>query len=323
MYIVTGGAGFIGSAMVWKLNQMGIENIVVVDNLGHGEKWKNLVNRGYADYLHKETFLELVAHDELPWDVQAVVHMGACSSTTETDAEFLMENNYRYSRILCAWCLDHGARFVNASSAATYGDGSLGFRDDESRLQELKPLNMYGYTKQLFDLSARREGWLDAVASLKFFNVFGPNEYHKGDMMSVICKAHSQIGESGRLKLFKSYHPDYPDGGQMRDFVYVKDCVEVIWWLLQNPDVNGVFNVGTGAARTWNELADAVFAAMDRPRDVEYVDMPETLRGKYQYFTQASMDKLREAGCPVQFTSLEEAAKDYVQGYLESEDPYL
>lgn len=323
MHIVTGGAGFIGSAFVWKLNQMGIADIVVVDELGTSESWKNLVSLRYADYLHKDTFLDLVLHDELPFEVDSVTHMGACSSTTETDADYLMENNYRYSVTLAAWCLEHGVRFVNASSAATYGDGSRGFSDDEARLGELRPLNMYGYSKQLFDLWAQREGVLGSLASLKFFNVFGPNEYHKGDMMSVICKAHTQIGQTGKLKLFKSYHPDYPDGGQMRDFVYVKDCVDVMWWLLTHPEVGGVFNVGTGQARTWNDLARSVFAAMGLPEAIEYIDMPEHLRGKYQYFTQAEMTKLAATGCPVQFTSLEDAAKDYVQGYLAREERYL
>jgi ADP-L-glycero-D-manno-heptose 6-epimerase len=210
MHIVTGGAGFIGSAFVWKLNRMGITEIVVVDELGTSESWKNLVGLRYADYLHKDAFLDLVLHDELPFEVESVTHMGACSSTTEQDADYLMENNYRYSVTLAAWCLEHGARFINASSAATYGDGSRGFSDDEARLGELRPLNMYGYSKQLFDLWAQREGVLGSLASLKFFNVFGPNEYHKGDMMSVICKAHTQIGQTGKLKLFKSYHPDYP-----------------------------------------------------------------------------------------------------------------
>jgi ADP-L-glycero-D-manno-heptose 6-epimerase len=323
MHIVTGGAGFIGSAFVWKLNGMGITDIVVVDELGTSESWKNLVGLRYADYLHKDAFLDLVLHDELPFDVDSVTHMGACSATTELDADYLMENNYRYSVTLAAWCLEHDVRFINASSAATYGDGSRGFSDDEARLGELRPLNMYGYSKQLFDLWARREGVLGSLASLKFFNVFGPNEYHKGDMMSVVCKAHTQIGQTGRLKLFKSYHPDYPDGGQMRDFVYVKDCVDVMWWLLQHPEVGGVFNVGTGQARTWNDLARSVFAAMNLPENIDYIDMPEQLRGKYQYFTQAEMAKLAATGCPVRFTSLEDAVKDYVQGYLGREERYL
>lgn len=322
MYIVTGGAGFIGSAMVWKLNEMGISDILVVDNLGHSEKWKNLVNRRYSDYLHRTAFLELVGSDKAPKPT-AVIHMGACSSTTETDAEFLMENNYRYSRLLCEWALEHEARFLNASSAATYGDGKQGFKDDVESMLQLKPLNMYGYTKQLFDLWAQQAGVLKQIASLKFFNVYGPNEYHKEDMRSVICKAFSQIGETGRLKLFKSYRKDYPNGGQKRDFVYVKDCVDVMWWLLQHPQANGLFNVGTGTARTWNELGKAVFKAMNKSAKIDYIEMPETLREKYQHFTESIMERLTTAGYDTPFTSLEDGVKDYVQNYLAAEDPYL
>ncbi len=322
MYIVTGGAGFIGSAIVWKLNQMGITDILIVDNLGHAEKWKNLVNRRYTDYMHKGAFMGLVAAGKAPKPT-AVLHMGACSSTTETDAEYLMENNYRYSRILCSWALGQGARFINASSAATYGDGSRGFKDDVETMVELKPLNMYGYTKQLFDLWAQRQGILDSIASLKFFNVFGPNEYHKGDMRSVVCKAHAQILESGRLALFKSYVKKFSHGGQQRDFVYVKDCMDVIWWLLQHPEANGLFNVGTGQARTWNDLAKAVFKAMNKPVKIDYIDMPPSLREKYQYFTEAGMERLRAAGYTADFTPLELAVKDYVQEYLVKGNAYL
>jgi ADP-L-glycero-D-manno-heptose 6-epimerase len=323
MYIVTGGAGFIGSAMVWKLNSMGIDDIIIVDNLASTEKWKNLVNLRYADYIHREGFMDMVLHGDLPWEVDAIVHMGACSSTTERDADFLMENNFRYSRMLCELAMQTGARFVNASSAATYGDGSLGFSDDDALMPRLKPLNMYGYSKQLFDLWARREGVLDSIASLKFFNVYGPNEYHKDDMRSVICKSFHNVNNVGRITLFRSNHPDYADGGQMRDFVYVKDCVDVMWWLLEHREVGGVFNVGTGTSRTWNDLARAVFAAMDREPVIEYMDMPAHLAGKYQNYTQASMDKLRQAGCDVGFRSLEDGVDDYVRGYLATDDPYL
>jgi ADP-L-glycero-D-manno-heptose 6-epimerase len=323
MYIVTGGAGLIGSAFIWKLNEMGVEDILVVDDLGHGDKWKNLVNRRYRDYLHKNDFLGRVLSGEFHEEVEAVIHMGACSSTTETDAGYLMENNYRYSRHLCTFALERGARFIHASSAATYGDGSLGFSDDESLLPRLRPLNMYAYSKQLFDLWAGQEGLRDKFATLKFFNVFGPNEYHKEFMRSVVCKAFAEIRETGRLKLFKSHRPDYAHGEQTRDFVYVKDCVEVIWRLLENPNVNGVFNLGTGRARSWNDLAAAVFKAMKLPMAVDYVDMPEELRDKYQYHTQAAMEKLGRAGIDIGFTPLEEAVADYVGNYLDQSDPYL
>lgn len=323
MYIVTGGAGFLGSAMVWKLNQMGVSDILVVDNLASTDKWKNLVGLQYEDYLHRDEFHKYLLRDDDPFETEAVVHMGACSATTEFDCDFLMENNYRYTQLMARFCLTHGVPFVNASSAATYGDGALGFSDDHDGIPALRPLNMYGYSKQLFDLWALGAGVLDRMASLKFFNVYGPNEYHKDDMRSVICKAHKQIGETGRLKLFKSYRDDYPDGGQKRDFVYVKDCVDLMWWLIRHPEVGGIFNVGTGQAREWNELAAAVFSAMGREVNVEYIDMPETIRDKYQYFTQADMSKLRAAGYDAPFTSLEDGVADYVKGYLDQEDPYL
>jgi ADP-L-glycero-D-manno-heptose 6-epimerase len=311
MIVVTGGAGFIGSAFVWKLNEAGVTDILVVDALGTSEKWRNLVPRRYADFLHKDAFIEKVRARALT-GVTAVVHMGACSATTERDADYLMENNYRYSRELAEWAVGSGIRFIYASSAATYGDGAEGFADDEGRIDTLRPLNMYGYSKQLFDQWALRSGLLDRMAGLKFFNVFGPNEYHKGDMSSVLYKAYGQIEGTGSLNLFKSYRPEYGDGEQKRDFVYVKDVVEVMWWLLNSPRVNGVFNLGTGEARSWNDLARAMFAAMDRRENIGYIEMPDALRGKYQYFTEAAMDKLRAAGCPVAFRSLEEAARDYV-----------
>jgi len=323
MYIVTGGAGFIGSAMIWKLNQMGIDDILVVDELASTDKWKNLVNLKYSDYLHKDQFLKFMAEGDDPFGTQGIIHMGACSSTTELDADYLMENNLRYTQVLCRFAVKNEVRFLNASSAATYGNGERGFSDAVEGLENLKPLNMYGYSKHLFDLWANRAGIFDRIVCLKFFNVFGPNEYHKGDMMSVICKAHKQIGQTGAMRLFKSYRPEYPDGGQMRDFVYIKDCVDILWWLLENPQVNGVFNVGTGIARTWNDLARAVFAAMGKAPNISYIDMPEAIRDKYQYRTQADMDKLRAAGYTAPLTSLEDAARDYVTGYLDKEDPYL
>ncbi|OIO03773.1 MAG: ADP-glyceromanno-heptose 6-epimerase [Desulfovibrionaceae bacterium CG1_02_65_16] len=323
MHIVTGGAGFIGSAMVWKLNQMGVDDILVVDNLAESEKWKNLVNLRYADYMHRDEFLARVTAGGDPFGVRAVVHMGACSSTTERDADFLMRNNTGYTKAVCHYALAAGARFLNASSAATYGGGEFGFSDDHAGMARLKPLNMYGYSKQLFDLWAARAGVLDKVACIKFFNVFGPNEYHKGDMKSVICKAHKQIREEGLMRLFRSHRADYPDGGQMRDFVYVKDCVNILWWLLEHPEACGLINVGTGIARTWNDLAGAVFAAMGLPPRIEYIDMPEVIRDKYQYLTRAEMGKLRAFGYTAPFMSLEDAVRDYVTNYLAKDDPYL
>lgn len=327
MYIVTGGAGFIGSAMIWKLNSLGIDDIMVVDNLGTSEKWKNLVNRRYAEYMHRDAFIELIGRDALEEvigdEVTAIIHMGACSSTTENDADFLMRNNLAYSKALCLYALKKKARFINASSAATYGDGNLGFDDDMNALDSLKPLNMYGYSKHLFDLWARRSDLLDSIVSLKFFNVYGPNEQHKGDMRSVANKAFHQIRESGVMRLFRSTTPEYPDGGQMRDFIYVKDCADIMWWFLERKDVNGLFNVGTGTARAWNALARAVFEAMGLPLNIEYMDMPARLAGKYQNFTEARMDRLFAAGYDIPLHSLEQGVTDYVRYYLESPDPYL
>jgi ADP-L-glycero-D-manno-heptose 6-epimerase len=293
-----------------------------VDDLGSSDKWKNLVNRRYVDYIHKSGFLQLLESGKFD-AVDAIIHMGACSSTTETDADFLMENNFHYSTSLAEYALGHRIRMINASSAATYGDGSLGFSDSRETMLKLKPMNMYGYSKQLFDLWALRRNALEDLASLKFFNVFGPNEYHKDNMCSMVFRGFNQIRETGCLRLFKSYLPEYSDGGQRRDFVYVKDCVEVIWWLLEHPDANGVFNIGTGKDRSWNALAKALFAAMGLEPNIEYIPMPDALKDRYQYFTRAEMENLVQAGCPVSFASLETAVGDYVKNYLMQEDIYL
>ena len=321
--IVTGGAGFIGSAFAWKLNAEGVENILIVDRLGETDKWKNLVKRRFAGFVHKENFLRMVREDRVPFEASAVIHMGACSSTTERDADYLMSNNFHYSVELATWALRKNVRFIYASSAATYGDGSRGFSDDDEATRGLRPINMYGYSKQLFDLWVLARGLERKFAGIKFFNVFGPNEYHKGDMRSMVHKSFGQIRERGGVRLFKSYRPDYRDGEQRRDFVYVKDCAEVLWWFLRNRKAAGIFNLGTGYARTWNDLSNAVFSAMDRKRQVDYVEMPESIRGQYQYFTEARIEKLRSAGCPVTFRSLEDAVYDYVVNHLRTEDPYL
>lgn len=323
MYIVTGGAGMIGSALLWKLNSLGIADILVVDNLGSSEKWKNLVNRRYTEYMPRELFLEKLRGDALPDGIAGIFHMGACSATTERDVDYLFRNNYEYTRTLVRYALEKGIRIVNASSAATYGNGDAGFDDDPARLEGLKPLNAYGYSKHLVDLWALRCGLQERFVSVKFFNVYGPNEYHKGDMQSVVVKAFRQVLETGRIRLFASDRPDYADGEQMRDFIYVKDCVDILWWLMRHGEVNGLFNLGTGAARTWNDLARALFAAMDRRETVEYVPLPENLRGKYQYFTEAAMGRLAATGCPMPACSLEKGVADYVGTYLSGRDMYL
>ena len=323
MYIVTGGAGFIGSAMIWKLNRMGIDDILVVDNLASSEKWHNLVNRKFTDYLHRDEFWKILDENRLHREIDGIIHLGACSATTERNVDFLMHNNVKYSELLCRRAMERGVRFINASSAATYGDGSMGFSDSVETAVRLRPLNAYGWSKQPFDMWAHREGRLSSIASVKFFNVYGPNEYHKGDMKSVICKVYADIEKGLPIRLFKSDNPQYGDGESFRDFVYVKDCVEVLYWLLQHPEANGILNIGSGKARTWNDLAHAVYAAMKLPPKIEYFDMPENLKGKYQYFTEAEMGWLQKYGCDVKFHTLEEGTTDYVRNYLMKDDPYL
>lgn len=323
MIIVTGGAGFIGSAFIWKLNAEGITDILIVDELGQTDKWKNLVDRRYIEYIHKSVFLNIICNDKMPFTPRAIIHMGACSSTTERNADYLMDNNFHYTCRLAEWALSHEVRFIYASSAATYGDGSQGFSDDSLTTAALHPINMYGYSKQLFDIWVLRNKVENKTAGIKFFNVFGPNEYHKGDMRSVVHKAFEQIRDTGKVRLFKSYKPEYCDGGQKRDFVYVKDCVEIMWWLLEHPDVNGIFNLGTGQARTWNDLIRAVYSALGIEPQIEYFDMPPDIRDQYQYYTEAKMEKLRTAGYPVKFRPLEEAVYDYVVNYLKKPNPHL
>jgi ADP-L-glycero-D-manno-heptose 6-epimerase len=322
MIVVTGGAGFIGSAMVAKLNEHGMNDILIVDELGSTQKWKNLIGKRFTDYLHKEHFLDALLGERLP-KIDAIIHMGANSSTTEKDVEHLMENNYRYTRVLAEWSARKKTRFIYASSGATYGDGSNGFNDDDGSAFALRPLNAYGYSKQILDLWVMENKLQHRIVGIKFFNVFGPNEYHKGEMKSLVCKAYNQIQETGKIKLFKSYKPEYKHGEQVRDFVYIKDCTEVMWWLLNSPKVNGIYNLGTGTARTWNDLAKAIFSALGQEPSIEYIDMPEELRNAYQYHTEANTKKLFSAGCPVQFRTLEDSVKDYVQHYLHPDVRYL
>ncbi len=315
--LVTGGAGFIGSALVWELNRRGCENIVVCDRLSQDEKWRNLVPLKFADYLDGGDLERLVrTSPDALGSFDHVLHLGACSATTERDADYLMRNNYELTRLLCDWTLARGGRFVYASSAATYGDGAHGMDDRLEDLHRLRPLNMYGYSKHLFDLYAQRTGLLGRVAGLKYFNVYGPNEDHKADMRSVVHKAHRQILETGRVQLFKSHRPDYQDGCQQRDFLYVKDAVKMTLHLAGAPSANGLFNLGSGRAHTWVELARAIFLAMGRDPVIDFIDMPEALREKYQYYTCADIGRLRESGYNEPLFTLEEAVRDYVQGYL-------
>jgi ADP-L-glycero-D-manno-heptose 6-epimerase len=316
MVIVTGGAGFIGSAIVWKLNEMGRTDIIIVDELGEGEKWKNLNGLKYSDVFHKADFLDMVIENEVPFKVESIIHMGACSSTTEKDADYLLHNNYAYTVELAKYALERDIRFIYASSAATYGSGEKGYDDNENDLENLRPLNMYGYSKQMFDLWAKQNKVLDRIVGLKFFNVYGPNEFHKGDMRSVVHKAFEQVRDTGKVKLFKSTDKQYGDGGQMRDFIYVKDAVDMSLYFLENSSANGLFNIGTGNARTWNDLVTAVFNAVGKPVNIEYIDMPSHLIGKYQNFTEANMAKIKDSGYIKEITSLENGVEDYVKNYL-------
>ncbi len=311
-YVVTGAAGLIGSAMVWQMNQLGVDGILAVDHLGESDKWKNLRALRFADYLEKDDFLARLETDDSFWrHVEGIVHLGACSATTETDATYLIHNNFEYSKRVAEIALKHRIRMVYASSCATYGDGSLGYCDDEAEIHRLRPMNMYGYSKQLFDLYARRQGWLTSLTGCKFSNIYGPNELHKANMRSVVCRAFEQITASGVLQLFRSYRSEYADGEQMRDFLYVKDAVRMLWFLLNHPKGAGLYNIGSGKAETWNQLAAAAFAAMGREVNMQYIEMPESLRDRYQYYTKAEMDKLHRLGYTDEPMSLTDAVRDY------------
>ncbi|PTY06657.1 ADP-glyceromanno-heptose 6-epimerase [Opitutaceae bacterium EW11] len=316
--LVTGGAGFIGSALIWALNQRGITNILAVDYLGQDEKWKNLVPLKFADYLEADVFRRKI--QETPdafGHFSTVFHLGACSSTTERNASYLIDNNFATTKELAAWALDQSARFIYASSAATYGDGAQGMDDRSANLHALRPLNMYGYSKHLFDLYAQQTGILNGIVGVKYFNVFGPNEDHKGEMRSLVNKAYQQILATGKVQLFKSYKPEFKDGEQMRDFLYVKDAVAMtIHFADTATQVGGLYNLGSGEANTWVTLAGGIFSSLKRSANIEFIEMPEVLRGKYQYYTKADISKLRATGYDKPVTPLGDAVRDYVQNYL-------
>lgn len=317
MMIVTGGAGFIGSRLIKRLNELGQDDILVVDDLRPSEKWINLAGLFFRDLIHKDDFIDLLERGHMGRGIEAIIHLGACSSTTETHLDYLMENNYRYTFRLTKWCVERPTcRFIYASSAATYGDGNEGFLDREQGLEKLGPLSPYAFSKHLFDLAAYRLGWLKRIVGLKYFNVYGPNEWHKGEMRSAVLKGFLEIRHTGCMRLFASNREGLPDGEQARDFIYVDDAVEMTLFFLQRMEANGIFNIGTGVARTWNDLARALFQAIGLPPRIEYVPMPEELRGRYQYFTCAELSKLRKVGCKYQCFGLEEGVQKYVSRHL-------
>lgn len=327
MIIVTGGAGFIGSNIVAELEKQGYKDIVVIDWLGCEDKWKNIAKRELAAIITPEHTFEYINNHRN--EIQAIIHMGAISTTTEKDADLIIQSNFQLSWDLWCFCRDNNKQFIYASSAATYGDGSLGFNDNDEleHLNRLRPLNPYGWSKALFDRKIAREikenrRTPKQYVGLKFFNVYGPNEYHKGGQKSVVAHIFPLVKENKEVKLFKSYNSQYADGQQLRDFVYVKDCVAVIMWLLKNPRISGLFNVGTGEARSFYDLAKATWHAMNKEAIIGFKDMPEELKGKYQYYTQADLTKLRAFGYSKPITSLEDGIKDYVQNYLNNEDAY-
>lgn len=315
LIVITGGVGFIGSCLVRYLNDLGIYNIVVVDDLGKGDKWRNLVGKRVLDVLYKGELFRWL--EDKQTQIEAIIHLGACSKTVELDANYLLENNFKYSQRLAGYALVNDIRFIYASSAATYGHGDQGFKDDEANLTILQPLNMYGMSKQLFDQWLSTEGVLDKVTGLKFFNVFGPNEYHKGRMASAITHILPTAQKDGVVRLFKSNDPEhFSDGGQKRDFIYVKDVVRMIQAFLLN-DAMGIYNIGSGVPSTWNELAEAVFSAIDAPAKIEYIQMPEDLHGKYQNFTCADMAKTKLAiGQAADCRPLKESVDEYIRDYL-------
>lgn len=321
MIVVTGGAGFIGSCFIKHLNDKGIDNILVVDSFGKSNKWKNLVGKKYFDFLNKGDFRNLLLDiDSLPFDIEAIVHLGACSSTLEDNVDYLFDNNFQYSMELALYAIDNDIKFIYASSAATYGLGESGYSDNE--FENLRPINAYGFSKYLFDnwiISSKLE---KSVVGLKFFNVFGPNEYHKANMASMVYKSFEQIKANGKVKLFKSNSLEYKDGEQKRDFVYVKDCCEIIYQFLQKPKKTGIYNIGTGKSESWNNLINYVFKAMDFESKIEYVEMPLNLKNQYQNFTEANIDKLNKAIGKYKFMTLEESVSDYVKNYLNTSYQY-
>jgi ADP-L-glycero-D-manno-heptose 6-epimerase len=319
--VLTGGAGFIGSCFLKKLNDEGIEDILVVDHLGNNDKWKNLVGKKFTRFVHKDDFRDLLFENKLEGLIEAIIHIGACSTTTERNADYVFENNLNYSIDVAAYAAENDIKFLYASSAATYGDGAEGYSD--KKYDNLKPMNVYGLSKHLFDQWVISNDLQKVFIGLKYFNVFGPNEYHKGEMASMIYKSFLQIHNLGKVRLFKSNDKKYKDGEQKRDFVYIKDVVEIMWQMLNTDKFAGIYNIGTGKARSWNDLVNSVFKAMKKKVDIEYIDMPENLNEQYQNFTQADMNKLKRSKVKFEFSTLEDSIQDYVSKHLNKQWQYF
>lgn len=332
MILITGASGFIASALTWELNENGRNDIILSGELEKEDKWLNIRDRDYYDWIHKDDLFEWLSIEENAKKIETVVHMGACSATTEADMDFLMDNNYNYTKKLWKFCTERNINYIYASSAATYGIGEQGYNDDVTpeELKKLKPLNKYGYSKKFFDdWALKQEGTPAQWVGIKFFNVYGPQEYHKGRMASMAFHGFNQYQEIGKVKLFKSHKEGYEDGGQLRDFVYIKDVVKVLRFFIESKDKSGIYNIGTGVARSFKDLilnavrAGANDYTISESDVIEYVPMPEDLRGRYQYYTCAEMLKLKKAGYNQKFYSLEEGVKDYVQNHLSKENSYL
>lgn len=323
MILVTGAAGFIGSAVVWSLNQRGITDLILADSFGKTDKWKNLRGLKFTEFVDRGDLFDALENAEWAKDIKAVVHMGACADTTQADVDFLMTWNYEYSRILCEWSLANNARFIYASSAAVYGDGALGFSDKDELTPKLRPLNAYGFSKWLFDMWVLEHKLQDKVAGLRFFNVFGPNEYHKARMASVILHAYPQARDTNKVRLFESHRSDFKHGEQRRDFIHIAEVLTGIKFLLDKPTVNGIFNLGTGTPHTYNQLAENVFKALGKRTNIEYFPMPEDLRNRYQYETCADMTKFYAAGLPEFTDRFGEFVQSYVRDYMDKGGKYL
>lgn len=324
MIAITGGAGFIGSVLAWKFNELGRKDLLIVDqHAKDSAKRDNIKKRQFELYVESDEFIARLENKEFDKKIAAIFHMGACSDTTEADKNYLRKNNSEYSERIADWCLKNNVYLAYASSAATYGAGELGFSDDDKLNPQLKPLNPYGQSKLDFDLWVLKNGLEKKITGFRFFNVYGPNEYHKGHMRSMVHKGFEQAMDGGKIRLFKSYKKEYPDGGQKRDFIYVKDAVDAMVWFFENPQWKGIYNLGSGRAQSWNELAAALFKTCGKPRNIEYIEMPASIKNQYQYFTEADLGKLKSTRCPVSFKNIEQGAADYVQNYLLKQDSYL